>query len=189
MWSRPWPCGWVKAHISAGTCQANLAACSGRRIASELAALALAASHHSLTGETQWEAPEGFGAEATADAGTAQAAGEWTAHVDEDSGATYYYNASTGETTWEMPAEMAAAATESTPASGGAVRGVFAPCTAVATPLLLHPAKANCAVGGPLQATPCSRWGAYCVLQRSGLCLPCCGLPCQHPVVARRCTS
>ena len=41
----------------------------------------------------------------------------WTSHVDESSGATYYYNHASGATQWEMPAEMQA---PQMPATAGA---------------------------------------------------------------------
>ena len=31
--------------------------------------------------------------------------GEWTEHVDENSGATYYFNGATGETSWTNPVD------------------------------------------------------------------------------------
>lgn len=34
------------------------------------------------------------------------AASSWSAHIDDDSGATYYFNEQTGESTWTRPAEM-----------------------------------------------------------------------------------
>ena len=38
---------------------------------------------------------------------TEEPEGKWTAHVDEASGNTFYYNVSTGESTWDVPAGMA----------------------------------------------------------------------------------
>ena len=46
-------------------------------------------------------------------------AGSWTGHVDEGSGATYYYNSVTGATQWEMPAEMQGGGHAQPSASGG----------------------------------------------------------------------
>ena len=79
-----------------------------------------------FAGETQWEAPEGFGEAASSADGASAAGGGWTAHVDESSGATYYYNADTGETTWEVPAELQQAEVASQGSSTVSVHAIVA---------------------------------------------------------------
>ena len=74
--------------------------------------------YHSATGETAWELPESDNARSfdepatsveqwhghNADGTILETPRQWTEHIDEQSGETYYHNPATGETSWEKPA-------------------------------------------------------------------------------------
>ena len=101
--------------------------------------------YNAVTGETRWDAPEGFEAAAPAAAEPAPAPAtpaplevdtecDWTSAVDPSSGSTYYYNEVTGETSWDKPAELAAAEAAAAAASGGSGVGVAAGGASPASP-------------------------------------------------------
>ncbi|KAJ8247061.1 hypothetical protein GJAV_G00258320 [Gymnothorax javanicus] len=66
---------------------------------------------NTVTGEAQWEMPEGFQGEdkmagQTESENEKSAGGRWMEVLSPD-GHTYYYNTETGESSWEKPAEFA----------------------------------------------------------------------------------
>lgn len=91
--------------------------------------------YNTVTGETRWDAPEGF------ESGAGQAAGEeggsaadWVSAVDPGSQATYYYNSVTGETSWDKPAVVAEAEAAAAAASSPAADDTSGDASATATP-------------------------------------------------------
>ncbi|KAM6958242.1 WW domain-binding protein 4 [Tautogolabrus adspersus] len=65
--------------------------------------------YNTVTGESQWETPEGFQGHCSTSAQPAQmkssAAGTWMEAFSPE-GYTYYYNTETGESSWEKPANF-----------------------------------------------------------------------------------
>ncbi|XP_040887973.1 WW domain-binding protein 4 [Toxotes jaculatrix] len=65
--------------------------------------------YNTITGESQWEKPEGFQGESTATANPQQTESSsgcpWMEAISPD-GYTYYYNTETGESSWEKPADF-----------------------------------------------------------------------------------
>ncbi|XP_029928890.1 WW domain-binding protein 4 [Myripristis murdjan] len=76
--------------------------------------------YNTITGESQWEKPEGFQGESSESAQIGQSEGSsgnaWMEAVSPD-GYTYYYNTDTGESSWEKPEDFIA--TEASGAGSG----------------------------------------------------------------------
>nr|XP_056718099.1 WW domain-binding protein 4 [Euleptes europaea] len=64
--------------------------------------------YNTISGESQWEKPEGFGD----DPQESQMPGQWVEGVSED-GQTYYYNTETGVSSWEKPDGFVSSSNES----------------------------------------------------------------------------
>ncbi|KAM9334036.1 WW domain-binding protein 4 [Symphorus nematophorus] len=65
--------------------------------------------YNTITGESQWDKPEGYQGESSASAQSGQTESSsgcpWMEAVSPD-GYTYYYNSETGESSWEKPADF-----------------------------------------------------------------------------------
>lgn len=101
---------------TAGQYAASNTLAIANEISSAPSAEAQAAAYHSLyqsfqpydqqqpqTSQTTSVSEESEQPKASSDATTEPSKGNWTEHVDPDTGATYFYNESTGESSWSPP--------------------------------------------------------------------------------------